>query len=387
MVVPTCAKSSKLKSHWLLTMSSSSAGESVLQPLPIQEEEEEEEDKENGAENLATDGAQPYKGKKMKSWPHMSSLFPMYTADMRALLKAVDDTGCVKQPKAANVNPKGNKWAELYRVCYGGSPGSGRGALAFSELPIVENAVKLKRKVVQLWNHVNHFDNKKEKKITDDIVKACKNQLEQYDANCAQVNNTTEQQRRNEELQAKMLEYETGQGAIPPGAKGVKGAGRVEHSTNLRIGQPATYHWANTQSTGSDLAVAAGNPISILEVDVDANGAPVSSLATPGRSCTPGRTPKKSSLSSTQVNAMAQDRLDSFQDGMKDLTKLWQKNNTSPTVSTPEKKRRRLVQERDELREEICFQREMKDDDSVDTLTGIVTMFEKHAWFLHASLA
>jgi starvation-inducible DNA-binding protein len=30
---------------------------------------------------------------------------------------------------------------------------------------------------------------------------------------------------------------------------------------------------------------------------------------------------------------------------------------------------------------------EHKDDDSVDVLTGIVTMFEKHAWFLHATLA
>ncbi len=29
---------------------------------------------------------------------------------------------------------------------------------------------------------------------------------------------------------------------------------------------------------------------------------------------------------------------------------------------------------------------EHKDDDTVDILTGIVTMFEKHAWFLHASL-
>jgi starvation-inducible DNA-binding protein len=29
---------------------------------------------------------------------------------------------------------------------------------------------------------------------------------------------------------------------------------------------------------------------------------------------------------------------------------------------------------------------EHKDDDSVDVLTGIATMFEKHAWFLHASL-
>ena len=30
---------------------------------------------------------------------------------------------------------------------------------------------------------------------------------------------------------------------------------------------------------------------------------------------------------------------------------------------------------------------EFKDDDTVDVLTGIVTMFEKHAWFLHATLA
>ncbi|MBX3462953.1 MAG: DNA starvation/stationary phase protection protein Dps [Planctomycetes bacterium] len=30
---------------------------------------------------------------------------------------------------------------------------------------------------------------------------------------------------------------------------------------------------------------------------------------------------------------------------------------------------------------------EQGDDDTVDVLTGIVTMFEKHAWFLHATLA
>ena len=30
---------------------------------------------------------------------------------------------------------------------------------------------------------------------------------------------------------------------------------------------------------------------------------------------------------------------------------------------------------------------EHADDDTVDVLTGIVTMFEKHAWFLHATLA
>jgi len=30
---------------------------------------------------------------------------------------------------------------------------------------------------------------------------------------------------------------------------------------------------------------------------------------------------------------------------------------------------------------------EHKDDDTVDVLTGIVTMFEKHAWFLHATMA
>lgn len=29
---------------------------------------------------------------------------------------------------------------------------------------------------------------------------------------------------------------------------------------------------------------------------------------------------------------------------------------------------------------------EHKDDDTVDVLTGIVTAFEKHAWFLHATL-
>ena len=29
---------------------------------------------------------------------------------------------------------------------------------------------------------------------------------------------------------------------------------------------------------------------------------------------------------------------------------------------------------------------EHSDDESVDTLTATITMFEKHAWFLHASM-
>ena len=29
---------------------------------------------------------------------------------------------------------------------------------------------------------------------------------------------------------------------------------------------------------------------------------------------------------------------------------------------------------------------ELGDDDTVDPLTGVITMFEKHAWFLHATL-
>ena len=164
---------------------------------------------------LVADAAQPMeKSKKMKSWPHTQSLFPTYSTDIRALLKAVDDTGCVKQPKAANVNPKGNAWAQCYVGCYGGSPGSGHGALAFSALPVIENAVKMKRKVVQIWAHVNKVDNEK-KVIMDDIVKSCKIQQRQYETHCEEVNNTTEQQRRLEELQAKMLDYETGKGAIP----------------------------------------------------------------------------------------------------------------------------------------------------------------------------
>lgn len=38
------------------------------------------------------------------------------------------------------------------------------------------------------------------------------------------------------------------------------------------------------------------------------------------------------------------------------------------------------------VREARAGATDAKDDDTVDALTGIVTMFEKHAWFLHASL-
>lgn len=38
------------------------------------------------------------------------------------------------------------------------------------------------------------------------------------------------------------------------------------------------------------------------------------------------------------------------------------------------------------VREARAVADELGDDDTVDPLTGILTMFEKHAWFLHATL-
>ena len=84
-------------------------------------------------------------------WPHLKSLFPTYSHDtIKTLLDHVTQCDCVNQPLASNANPKGNKWARLHLVMYGGGGTNTRGAFSFSDLPKIQDACKLKKKVAEI---------------------------------------------------------------------------------------------------------------------------------------------------------------------------------------------------------------------------------------------
>ena len=190
-------------------------------------------------------------------WPHLKSLLRNYTKDVKTLLDQVTECECVNQPLASNANPKGNKWARLHLVMYGGDSNNTRGAFSFSELPKIPDACKLKKKVAEIWKYVTTLSPEDEGLFDSDIVKSCKQQLSAYDENCKRVNDTTDADRKMEALRTQMTAYERQQGALPPGAKGTQGAGRIEHSTNTRLGQPATYAWRNAASSDRPPARAA----------------------------------------------------------------------------------------------------------------------------------
>jgi hypothetical protein len=57
--------------------------------------------------------------------------------------------------------------------------------------------------------------------------------------------------KHNDELiQSQMQTFQSSLGSLPPGAKGTVGAGRGEHSTNLKTNQPASYSYANFTTMG-----------------------------------------------------------------------------------------------------------------------------------------
>ena len=59
------------------------------------------------------------------------------------------------------------------------------------------------------------------------------------------VDNAEKSKAKAKELRQQMTTYERGVGALPPGARGIRGGGRSEHSTNLSLGQPASTSYAS----------------------------------------------------------------------------------------------------------------------------------------------
>jgi hypothetical protein len=193
------------------------------------------------------------------------------------ILRGVDDVGVTSELKCRNgADAKGNKWVSLHDVFFGGD--SFRRGLLAGHLPPLNKASDTKNKVIQLWKQIIDRNRSHPSTLPDDIVAYASRQFHEYAETLAKEKEATKHSKnRLKELQNAMNGYEDSVGAMPPGAKGIQGGGRREHSTNLLLNQPATYLYANA------ISVAAGGGASEA-VTPQAQGAARRCLSPAGRS-------------------------------------------------------------------------------------------------------
>jgi hypothetical protein len=112
---------------------------------------------------------------------------------------------------------------------------------------MMAKTTKLKQKVIDMWAYLKtESTTNPNKKIDNGLIQMALRQATEYektkeDDKAAAANSKIDDQ----VLQVKMGTYEKGTGAIPPGAKGTVGGGRLQHSTNLKTNKPASYSYAN----------------------------------------------------------------------------------------------------------------------------------------------
>jgi hypothetical protein len=182
-------------------------------------------------------------------WPPVTALVKnvVHLEFVKAIIMAVDDCGCQHSTQAKDkVEPKANRWMKLVDVCYGGMA-QGRGKLARFGFKPITKATDMKKKVLSIWREaVKQPDGTVDK----NMKQMCEIQLQQYTNACEkEVADRNKGKEADLKLQREMADYQRGKGAKPPGAVGIKGGGRVQHSTNTRLGEPASFQFANASIT------------------------------------------------------------------------------------------------------------------------------------------
>lgn len=159
-------------------------------------------EKENRATKASTDPA------SKKCWPQYKTLMRSHPSVVKKLLLAVDDTDAQHEYQAKNTpNIKGNKWANLRFVCFGGDRGSLVGVL-----PMVNKATELKKKVKDIWEYCD--DNKEGTTIDAVLLRTALRQYGEYQETEKEIekgkdnNRNVIEQRTND-----MVDYERQQGA------------------------------------------------------------------------------------------------------------------------------------------------------------------------------
>jgi hypothetical protein len=187
-----------------------------------------------------------------KIWPRMKFLCTKNQDIVFKILNAVDECKCTKELNANNTDyPKGNNWNRLFDHCFGGGS-QGRGLLA-GHLPKLATASKMKMKIMEIWAHLKKESTQDFVKVDMNLVQmALRQEMEYEQAKAVEKAAADKTKMAHEVLVEQMQAYEMDRGGLPPGAKGTVGAGRRQHSTNLKTNQPAAYSYVNLTTTGAD---------------------------------------------------------------------------------------------------------------------------------------
>jgi hypothetical protein len=115
------------------------------------------------------------------------------------------------------------------------------------DFPVIKQVTAFKRKIIEIWKYA--IANKEEDEISDDIYNICVKQLEQYEEAVRKEKIAKDSASlANDKLQEQMESVERDMSALPPGAIGIAGGGRAQHSTSLVLGDPASYQYASTKT-------------------------------------------------------------------------------------------------------------------------------------------
>jgi hypothetical protein len=146
------------------------------------------------------------------------------------------------------------------------------------------------------------------------LKELCQIQLRQYSIACE--TETSDRQKSKDAdalLQEQMSDFQRGIGAKPPGAVGRKGGGRGEHSTNTRLGQPATFQFANSTTKTAVVAVEGVEvptmPPAIQRVTNETSPAVSSITTTPANRSKTSQGGRSTPKNSGSVNSDAMERI------------------------------------------------------------------------------
>ena len=179
-------------------------------------------------------------------WPHMKGLCTKHKDVVLKLLRGVDECHCTSTLAASNNldYPKGNNWNRLYDHCFGGGSES-RGLLA-GHLPKLPSPSRLKQKISDIWSFLKKENAKHPNLFDEQLVRIARRQEMEYEATKSKEQEAANKQKQSDaKLQEDMQSYQAGLGSLPPSAKGTVGAGRRQHSTNLKTNEPAIFSYAN----------------------------------------------------------------------------------------------------------------------------------------------
>ena len=187
------------------------------------------------------------KDKQLSRWPTIKSMMKTETGLILKIFHAVDECDAAKYTMASDTNNvKKNGWTRLFDNCFGGGA-DGRGLLA-GHLSKLDKPSSMKKKVIAIWQ----FAVKNQDKVDKEVFTIATRQLAVHEeAKRLEKEGLDKAKNDSAIMQGQMKDYQRKMGAIPPGAKGIDGAGRIQHSTNLGLGQPASFNWANSNSNGS----------------------------------------------------------------------------------------------------------------------------------------